>query len=94
MQGHKKQKVAYPKLWEEFQNLKEDDSVIKTKKLIEIGNLLVYNKYVPTKHLEIIQEFAKEMEFRYPEFEELRLNAYNKWINHTHGYPSGNGISL
>jgi len=87
--GHKKQKAAYPKLWEEFQNLKEDNSVVKTAELIELGNKLVYNKYFTTKHLEIIQEFAKNLEFRHPEFEELRVNAYDRWIYHTQGHGIG-----
>lgn len=82
-QGHKNQKAAYSKLWEDFQKLREDDSVVKTAELIELGNKLIYNKYIPTKHLIIIQEFAKDLEFRYPEFEELRVNAYDRWIHRT-----------
>lgn len=72
--------------YEKFKKLKEDDSVVKTEELIELVNKLMHNLYIPTKHLEIIQEFAKDLEFRYPEFEELRLNAYDKWIHHTQGH--------
>ena len=90
--GHKNQKVNYGDLWEEFQQIKDDESSIKVQETLNIGNKLVLNKYIPTRHLEIILELAKEREFRYPEFEELKSNAYNKWVNHTHGYPSANGL--
>lgn len=84
--GHKKQKEEYTKAWQEFQKLKEDNSAIKTKDLIDLGNKLVYNKYIPTQHLVIIQEFAKEKELSHPAFEELRWGAYDKWIYHTQGH--------
>lgn len=87
--GHRDQKAEYPKIWKEFQNLIEDNSFIKTKEILDLGNQLVFNKYIPTEHLVIIQEYAKEMEFRYPEFEELRLKAYDKWIYHTQGHGHG-----
>lgn len=90
--GHKNQKAEYVDLWEEFQQIKDDESTIKIQEIITVGNKLVFNKYISTKHLKIILELAKEREFRYPEFEELKSNAYNKWVNHTHGYPSGNGV--
>lgn len=89
--GHKNQKEEYPRLWEEFQKTREDNSFLKTKELIELGNKIVYNKYVPTKHLEIIQEVAKDLEFRHPKFKELHINAYDKWIHHTQGHGNGPG---
>ncbi|PWH86371.1 hypothetical protein [Brumimicrobium oceani] len=90
--GHHNQKEEYIELWEEFQQIKDDESTIKIQEIITVGNTLVFNKYIPTKHLKIILELARKRESRNPEFEELKSNAYNKWINHTHGYPSGNGV--
>ncbi|WP_107039837.1 hypothetical protein [Brumimicrobium mesophilum] len=83
--GHKKQKDAYPKLWDKFQKLKNENSNVQSKEIIEIANQLIYNNAIPTKHLEIILEFAKEMEIRYPEFKALKLNAYDKWVHRSQG---------
>ena len=78
----KKQKTEYPMLWDRFEmSLK----VNAHEEIIEIGNKLIYNKYVPTKHLEIIQKVAQELESKNPAFEKLRLNAYDRWIHHTKG---------
>jgi len=82
----KKQKAAYPMLWDRFEmSLKANSH----DEIIEIGNKLIYNKFVPTKHLEIIQKVAQELESKNPEFEKLRLNAYDKWIHHTKGQGYG-----
>jgi len=83
----KKQKAEYPKQWEQFElSLKMNSH----QDIIERGNKVIYNKFVPTKHLEIIQEAARKLEPKNPAFEELRLNAYDKWIHHTKG--QGHGI--
>ncbi len=82
----KKQKAAYPILWEQFQlSLKKESH----HDIIEVGNKLIYNKFVSTKHLEIIHKTAKELESKNPAFEKLRLNAYDKWIHHTKGQGYG-----
>ena len=84
----KNQKSKYPLLWEEFDKIKESNN---QKRKIEVGNRLVYNKYVTTEHLEIILKTAKESEVHHPEFKQLRLNAYDKWIYNTQARGHGLG---
>lgn len=78
----KKQKAVYPILWKQFEwSLKKSTD----QEIIDLGNKIIYNKFVPTKHLEEIQRLAQELELKNPEFQKLRLNAYDKWIHHTKG---------
>ena len=76
------QNATYPILWNRFEmSLKANSH----DEIIELGHKLVYNKFVSTKHLEIIQKVAQELESQNPDFKKLRLNAYNKWIHHKKG---------
>lgn len=84
----KKQKSEYPILWEQFELSLKNKSY---KQTVELGNKLIYNKFVPTKHLEIIQKVALELELKNPAFKKLKLNAYDKWIHHTRGQGLGFG---
>lgn len=85
-QNRKKQKEEYPGLWKQFELVKKQKS---HNEMIEIGNKLIYNKYIPTQHLRIIQKTAEELESKIPEFKELRINAYDKWIHQTKGQGHG-----
>lgn len=86
VQHRKKQQAEYPELWKEFeQSVTSEDY----SQMVELGTKVIYNKFVRTKHLEKIQAIAKDLELDYPEFEKLRLNAYDKWIHHTKGRGHG-----
>ena len=84
-QNRKKQKTEYPKLWAEFESCKKLNAYTD---LIAVGNKLIYNKYLSQEHLTIIHETAIELEKRFPEFEALRLNAYNKQLDYNRTMPS------
>ncbi len=71
----KKQKEIYPKLWEQFQSSKRTAA---HEEILEVGNKLVFNNYVPTEHLEIIQKTAEELLSKNPEFEKLKQSAEAK----------------
>lgn len=55
----KKQKAEFPLLCEQFELSLKTNTY---QEIIEFGNRVVYNKFVPTKHLEIIQKVAEELE--------------------------------
>lgn len=80
----KKQSLAYPKLWEEFETCKKFNSY---NDLLSVGNKLVFNKYLTQNHLDIIHNTALELEEMFPEFESLRLNAYNKQLHYNRTLP-------
>ena len=84
-QNRKKQKMEYPKLWAEFESSKKLNAYTD---LIAVGNKLIYNKNLSQEHLTIIHETAIELEKRFPEFEALRLNAYNKQLDYNRTMPS------
>ncbi len=78
----KKRKAAYPYLWEQFELLVKTNA---DREIIELGNKIIYNKFVQTKHLEEIQRIAKKLELRNQEFKKLGMNAYDRWIHRTKG---------
>lgn len=91
--NRKKQRLEYPKLWQEFESCKSSN--VYTDLLI-IGNKLIYNKYLTQEHLTIIHETAVELETSFSEFESLRLNAYNKQLHYNRTMPeawSSGGIA-
>ncbi|MFK7787323.1 MAG: hypothetical protein AB8B56_19525, partial [Crocinitomicaceae bacterium] len=75
----KKQRLVYPVLWKEFETCKKFNSYTD---LLSVGNKLVFNKHISRAHLDIIHSTAVELEARFPEFESLRLNAYNKQLHY------------
>ena len=84
--NRKKQKSEYPELWKQFELSKKRKL---HNEMIEIGNKLIYNKYVSTEHLKTIHKTAQELESKIPEFKKLGLNAHDKWIHHTKGQGYG-----
>jgi hypothetical protein len=84
-QNRKKQELEYPQLWEKFESCKKLNAYTD---LIAVGNKLMYNKYLSQEHLTIIHETAIELQKRFPEFEALRLNAYNKQLDYNRTMPS------
>jgi hypothetical protein len=80
----KKQRANYPILWQEF------EACIKFKVyngILLSGNKLVFNKHLSQEHLTIIFKTAAELELKFPEFIELRLNAYNKQLHYNRTFP-------
>lgn len=73
-----KEKAEYPGLWQQFQESKargdHDD-------LLKLGNKLFYHNFIPSEHLQILHDTAKELESEVPEFETLRLNAEKKLVH-------------
>lgn len=80
----KKQKSEYPIFWQEFERcLKFKDY----NGILTVGNKLIFNKYLTQEHLTIIYNLTVELEIKFPEFEELRLRAYNKQLHYDRTLP-------
>jgi hypothetical protein len=82
--NRKKQRLEYPKHWEEFETCKKHNEY---DDLIIVGNKLIYNKFLSQVHLEIIHSTAVSLEDEFPEFKSLRLNAYNKQLHYRRTLP-------
>lgn len=69
------QKKEYPELWDQFELSKNQDN---HDDMLKLGNKLFFHKFLPSEHLKIIHDTAKELESDFPEFKNLRLNAGKK----------------
>ena len=78
----KRHASEYSSIWEQFDSIKDTRNY---GDIIELGNKLVYNKSLKPEHLKVISLIAIKHDQWHPDFETLRLNAFNKrldWDSH------------
>lgn len=82
----KRHAVEYSLIWERFDAIKDTRNY---NEIIELGNRLVFNTSLNEEHLKIIYYTAIKHKQWHPDFETLKLNAYNKrldWDSHGRMY--------
>lgn len=71
-------KDSYLPLLNEFFVLSKSNTTALNKRLIQVGEELVYHPSLTGKDLNKIYAICLDLETKYPEIKELRLKAYNK----------------
>jgi len=73
----KKHDQEFPIDWDAF------ESVSKTNNYNEIqaiGNKLIFNRNITTKHLKIIHQTAIELEGKHEGFKKMKTDSYGEWM--------------